>query len=81
VDPGFDRTGVWTLQTSSGDRRMASAAGAVNVFRGGLERLADLSGVEAAAVSLTGVPLAQGGALRVDVVGRGREDLYIRIGI
>ena len=33
--------------------------------------------MEAAAVSLTGVPLAQGGALRVDVVGREREDLYI----
>ena len=77
VDPGFDRTGVWTLQTSSGDRRMASAAAAVNVFRGGLERLADLPGVQAAAVSLTGVPLAQSGALRVDVVGREREDLYI----
>ena len=35
VDPGFDRTGVWTLQTSSGDRRMASAAAAVMSFAAG----------------------------------------------
>jgi putative ABC transport system permease protein len=49
----------------------------VNALGGGVQRLAELSGVQATAVSLTGVPLAQGGALRVDVVGRPKEDLYI----
>ncbi len=77
VDPGFERAGVWTLQTSTGDRRLASATAAVTALGGGIQRLAELPGVRAAAVSLTGVPLAQGGALRVDVVGRPKEDLYI----
>lgn len=77
VNPGFDGAGVWTLQTSSGDRRLASASMAVTVIGSGLERLSELPGVRAAGVSLTGVPLAQGGALRVDVVGRPKEDLYI----
>ena len=77
VDPGFERAGVWTLQTSTGDRRLASATAAVTALGGGIQRLAELPGVRAAAVSLTGVPLAQGGALRVAVVGRPREDLYI----
>ena len=76
VDPGFERAGVWTLQTSTGDRRLASAAAAVTAFGGGSAG-SQLPGVRAAAVSLTGVPLAQGGALRVDVVGRPKEDLYI----
>jgi predicted permease len=77
VDPGFQRAGVWTLQTSSGDRRLASAPAAVTVLSSGIQRLAEVPGVRAAAVSLTGVPLAQSGALRVDVVGRPKEDLYI----
>lgn len=77
VNPGFERAGVLTLQTSSGDRRLASAATAVTVLGDGIDRLAALPGVRSAAVSLTGVPLAQGGALRVDVVGRPKGDLYI----
>jgi predicted permease len=77
VEPGVERAGVWTLQTSSGDRRLASATAAVDVLGAGIQRLAEVPGVQAAAVSLTGVPLAQTGALRVDVVGRPTDDLYI----
>jgi putative ABC transport system permease protein len=77
VDPGFERRGVLTMQTASGDRRMASSAEAIRVFRNGLQRLTELPGVESTAVSLTGVPLAQGGALRVDVVGRQMDRQYV----
>ena len=77
VDPGFDGAGVVTLQTTSSDRRLASSQGAIPVFGDGLERLANLPGVEAAAVSLTGVPLAQGGALRADIPGRQADRQYV----
>jgi len=77
VNPGFERQHVVTMQTPSGDRRLASAAQALRVFDEGLQRLAALPGVDAVAVTLTGVPLAQGGALRVDVVGRPVEKQYM----
>jgi hypothetical protein len=47
------------------------------VFQAGLQRLTEVPGVATAAVSLTGVPLAQSGALRIDVVGRPVADLCI----
>ena len=77
VNPGFERQHVVTMQTPSGDRRLASAAQALRVFDEGLQRLAALPGVDSVTVTLTGVPLAQGGALRVDVVGRPVEQQYM----
>jgi putative ABC transport system permease protein len=77
VDPGFERAGVVTMQTASGDRRLASSSGTVRVFGNGLRRLAEVPGVESVAVSLTGVPLAQGGALRVEVLGRQENRHYV----
>jgi len=77
VNPGFQREHVVTLQTPSGDRRLASAETALRIVDDGLQRLAAVPGVDAVAVSLTGVPLAQGSALRVDVVGRPVGEQYM----
>jgi predicted permease len=77
VNPGFERADVVTMQTASGDRGLSSPADALQVFQNGLDRLAVVPGVESATVSLTGVPLAQGGALRVDVVGRSMARQYM----
>jgi hypothetical protein len=77
VNPGFERQHVVTMQTPAGDRRLASAAQTLRVFDEGLRSLAALPGVDSVAVTLTGVPLAQGGALRVDVVGRPVEKQYM----
>jgi len=43
----------------------------------GLEQLAGLGGVESATVSLNGVPLQQGGALRVEIPGRALDRQYV----
>jgi putative ABC transport system permease protein len=77
VNPGFERQHVVTMQTLSGDRRLAGRETALRVFDDGLQRLADLPGVHSVAVTLTGVPLAQGSALRVDVAGRPVGEQYM----
>jgi hypothetical protein len=46
VDSGVNRRGVLTLQTSSGDVRMESAGGAVQMFDQGVRRLSMLPGVD-----------------------------------
>jgi hypothetical protein len=78
VDPGFERRGVLTLQTSLGDPRFASMSSAARLIEAGLSRLAQLPGVDAAAVTFMGVPLEQGGALGVHVVGRQMERQYVQ---
>jgi predicted permease len=70
VDLGFDRRNILTMRTTFADRRFATTSGTLRVVRAGLQRMADLPGVESAAISLAGVPLEQGGALSVTVVGR-----------
>ena len=70
VDPGFDRQNIVTMRTTFADGRFATTSGTLRVVRAGLQRVADLPGVESAAISLAGIPLEQGGALSVTVVGR-----------
>ena len=77
VEPGFDRQNVLTMQTQSGDRRLASAQAAIRIFEDGLRVVSGAPGIQAAAITLTGVPLAQNGALRVDVVGRPTDRQYM----
>ena len=77
VDPGFERSHVLTMQSPWGERRLTSTAEAVRVIQQGLQRLTTLPDVEAGAVSLTGVPLEQGGALQVQIVGRPLERQFV----
>jgi predicted permease len=70
VDPGFDRRNVLTMRTTFVDRRFGTTSGTLRVVRAGLQRVAVLPGVESAAISFAGVPLEQGGALSLIVVGR-----------
>ncbi len=77
VDPGFDRNNVLTMHTAFADERFATTRGTVRVVREGLRRTTALAEVEAAAVSLTGVPLQQGGALSVAVLGRQMDRQYV----
>jgi predicted permease len=77
VDPGFDGRGVLTMTTTFGDPRFATTAGSERVIRDGLEAIRALPRIASAAVSLTGVPVAQGGALRVDVMGREMDRQYV----
>jgi putative ABC transport system permease protein len=78
VDPGFEPRGVLTLQTALGERRFGSTTSAVRMIETGLTGLAQLPGVESAAVTFTGVPLEQGGALGVHVVGRQMDRQYVQ---
>jgi predicted permease len=77
VDLGFNRDHVLTLKTAFTDERFETTGGAEAVIRNGLDRLSVLPGVSRVAVSLTGVPLERGGALRVDVVGRPMDRQYV----
>jgi predicted permease len=77
VDPGFDRHNVVTLKTAFADPRFATTPGTMRVIDAGFEQITRLPGIESAAVSLTGVPLEQGGALRVDIPGRTLDRQYV----
>jgi predicted permease len=77
VDPGFDRRNVLTMRTAFADERFATTAGTVRVIRSAVQRLTALPGIEATAVSLTGIPLEQGGALSVNILGRRMDRQYV----
>src|SRR5258705_2235952 len=65
------------MQRALADDRSAKRQGPVRVIGDGWQRTTALPGVEAAAVSFTGVPLQQGGALSVNVLGRRMDRQYV----
>ena len=77
VDPGFEKRNVVTFGTALADSRFATASSTIRVIDTGLEQLRATTGVGNAAVSFTGVPLEQGGALRAEIPGRALDRLYV----
>ena len=77
VDPGFDKRNVLTFKVAFADSRFSTTRSTMRVIDSGLEQLRQTADVESVAVSLTGVPLQQGGALRVEIPGRVLDRQYV----
>jgi putative ABC transport system permease protein len=76
VNPGFDAHSILTMRTALTGKRFATTAPVIQLLRDGVERIDALPGIEAAAATLTGVPLEGGAFLPTDVVGRPPDDTF-----
>ena len=72
VDPGWDPTNVLSVRMSLTGDRFATASGAAELIRNGIERLASVPGIETASATCC-VPLEGGFGLPFVIVGRPLE--------
>ena len=71
VNPGVDTHGLLTMQMAATGRGFATIDGASRIVQDGLQRVAAVPGVEAAAATFTGAPLSGGMSfLNITIPGR-----------